>query len=155
MEALAIDKVYVTKMFNFDMGHALMGYDGPCKDIHGHTYHLHVTVAGYPIQESGNPKDGMVVDFGHIKQIVHQRIIDVFDHALVLNQNLTQQQKEMVLGVTEKVLFVPFQPSCENLLLAFKQILQPVFEERGFSLFSLRLYETPTSYAEWFSGPRG
>lgn len=151
IEALIMDEVRVTKMFSFDMGHALMGYDGPCKDIHGHTYHLHVTVAGVPMQSSGHPKDGMVVDFGHIKEIVNAQIIQVFDHALVLNQNLTNEQKKMIQGVTDKVLFVPFQPSCENLLLAYKQILQPAFEEKGFTLFALRLYETPTSYAEWFA----
>ena len=151
MESLIVDQVRVTKMFSFDMGHALMGYDGPCKDIHGHTYHLHVTVVGQPIQEPGNPKDGMVVDFGHIKQIVNEKIIQVYDHALVLNQSLTDSQKQAINGVTGKVLFVPFQPSCENLLLAFKQILLSEFNHKGVTLFSLRLYETPTSYAEWFS----
>lgn len=145
------EKVRVTKTFTFDTGHALFGYDGPCKDIHGHTYHLYVTILGVPLWEPGNPKDGMVVDFGHIKKVVQERILEKYDHALVLNEVLPKELKDGVSLATEKVVFVPFQPSCENLLVHFKDELDPVFQERGWELVSLKLYETPTSYAEWLA----
>lgn len=143
--------VRVSKTFTFDMGHALIGYDGPCKDIHGHTYHLTVTILGVPMDEPGHPKDGMVVDFSLIKKVVHERIIAKYDHALVLNQILPDDLKRGLHAATGKLEFVPFQPSCENLLLLFKSELLPVFEEKEWNLFSLKLYETPTSYAEWFA----
>src|SRR5690554_6962131 len=88
------EKVRLTKEFVFDMGHALFGYDGPCKDIHGHTYHLSVTVIGSPLNQPGAAKDGMVVDFGLIKGVVHDRIISRFDHALVLNESIPAAMKE-------------------------------------------------------------
>lgn len=144
-------KVRVTKEFSFDMGHALVGYDGPCKDIHGHTYHLSVTIIGTPLKQSGAPKDGMVVDFTLIKAVVHERIISRFDHALVLNESLPEEFKKNLDAITGKLVFVPFQPSCENLVLAFRNELQTEFEAQGWDLFSLKLYETPTSYAEWYA----
>lgn len=143
------EKIRVTKNFTFDTGHALIGYDGPCKDIHGHTYHLSVTVLGEPLWEPGNPKDGMVVDFGLIKKEVQDRILAKYDHALVLNDSLPEELKNGIMAATGKVEFVPFQPSCENLLLHFKRILDPVFRDKGWNLVSLKLYETPTSFAEW------
>lgn len=143
------DRVRVTKEFVFDMGHALIGYDGPCKDIHGHTYHLSVTIIGTPLDQPGAAKDGMVVDFGLIKGVVHEKIISIFDHALVLNNALPDALKAGLEAVTGKLVFLPVQPSCENLLLHFKNLVEPVFAEKGWSLFSMKLYETPTSFAEW------
>jgi 6-pyruvoyltetrahydropterin/6-carboxytetrahydropterin synthase len=78
--------VRVTKVFTFDMAHALYGYDGPCKNIHGHTYRLHVTVAGKINDQPGHPEQGLVVDFGKIKDITVRHIISQFDHALVLHK---------------------------------------------------------------------
>ena len=149
MEKKNRDRVRVTKEFVFDMGHALIGYDGPCKDIHGHTYHLSVTIIGTPLEQPGAAKDGMVVDFGLIKGVVHDKIISHFDHALVLNQSLPDEFKKSLGLVTGKLVYLPVQPSCENLLLHFKNLVEPVFKEKGWELFSMKLYETPTSFAEW------
>jgi len=81
------ETVRVTKIFVFDMAHALYGYDGPCKNIHGHTYKLSVTLKGTPVKDNSNPKAGMVIDFSILKQIVQEKIIKQFDHALVLNND--------------------------------------------------------------------
>lgn len=151
MKQLNKGRVRLTKEFVFDMGHALFGYDGPCKDIHGHTYHLSVTVIGVPLYKPGDPKDGMVMDFGQIKAVVQERIISPFDHALVLNESIPTAMKQSIESVTGKVVYLPVQPSCENLLLHFKDELQAVFEGKGWELHSLKLYETPTSFAEWFA----
>ena len=56
--------IRVTKEFSFEMAHVLEGYDGPCREIHGHSYRLFVTVAGTPCDDPANPKYGMVIDFG-------------------------------------------------------------------------------------------
>src|SRR5690606_42000445 len=79
--------VRVTKSFNFETAHALYGYDGKCKNIHGHSYNLFVTVKGTPIQEADNPKFGMVIDFADIKKIVKNEDVDKFDYAILLNVN--------------------------------------------------------------------
>ena len=80
-------KIRITKEFVFDMAHALSNYDGKCKNIHGHTYKLFVTLIGIPCEDCSSPKNGMVLDFGDLKNIVKIPIVDVFDHALVVPAN--------------------------------------------------------------------
>ena len=130
------------------MAHALYGYDGPCKNIHGHTYHLSVTLMGTPIHDTADVKLGMVVDFGDLKEIVKQQILNTYDHALVLNDQAPYLKSEVISNEFEKVILVPYQPTCENLLLSFVAKLKPLFA-LNHQLISIRLEETPTSFAEW------
>ena len=76
--------IRLTKEFSFEAAHALDGYDGPCREIHGHSYRLFVTVKGCPADDDTNPKCGMVMDFGVLKSIVNEEVVSRFDHALVL-----------------------------------------------------------------------
>ena len=62
--------IRVTKEFSFEMAHALWNYDGPCRNVHGHSYRLFVTLYGKPLEEQDNPKNGMVIDFSDLKRIV-------------------------------------------------------------------------------------
>lgn len=142
------EKVRVTKIFSFDMAHALDGYDGMCKNIHGHTYHLYVTLIGDIIDLPNHPKKGMVVDFGDVKKIITDQIITIFDHALVIHKNADYAIKEHWENYFEKLIKVPFQPTCENMVIHFKKCLFDQFPS-NIKLISLKLYETPTSYAEW------
>ncbi len=141
-------KIRVTKQFTFEMAHALYGYDGPCKNIHGHTYHLIVTVSGFPMNDTSEPKNGMVIDFGMVKQIVQEHIVQHFDHALVLNQDAPYVKSEVITNEFEKVITVPFQPTCENLMLLFLEKIRNLFPKEV-QLCALILRETPSSYAEW------
>ena len=141
--------IRVTKVFTFDMAHALFGYDGPCKNIHGHTYRLSVTLLGKQTMESTHPKQGMVIDFTDFKHIVQTYVIDVFDHTLVLKSNTPYQKIEGLTDNFERVMFSDYQPSCENLLLDMVQRITPHLPENT-QLNNVRLEETPTSYAEWF-----
>jgi 6-pyruvoyltetrahydropterin/6-carboxytetrahydropterin synthase len=140
--------IRVTKEFHFEMAHALLGYDGPCRHIHGHSYKLLVTVRGKLIEENRHPKIGMLIDFSDLKKIINQEIIQVFDHALVLNRksNLFPSQPDQ--GMFSKMILLDYQPTCENLVADFagriKKLLPAEVE-----LFCLSLYETATSYAEW------
>jgi 6-pyruvoyltetrahydropterin/6-carboxytetrahydropterin synthase len=138
----------VTKQFTFEMAHALYGYDGPCKNIHGHTYHLEVTLRGEPLDDATHVKNGMVVDFSVIKQIVMEEVVSIYDHALVLNEDAPYVKSDLLTTEFEKVFTVPFQPTCENLMLYFMRKLQPRIPER-LTLVSVVLRETPTSFAEW------
>lgn len=133
------------------MAHALFGYDGPCKNIHGHTYHLSVTLMGTPLSDSSDTKLGMVIDFGDLKSIIKKNIIDIYDHALVLNEQAPYSKSDVIVNEFEKVILVPFQPTCENLLLKFVHSVKSLFPPQV-TLVSIRLDETPTSYAEWFLG---
>ncbi|MDR2962193.1 MAG: 6-carboxytetrahydropterin synthase [Bacteroidales bacterium] len=142
--------VRITKEFTFDMAHALLGYDGLCCNIHGHTYTLQVTLKGHINTNENSPKQGMVVDFGELKKIIKPLVVDAFDHALVLNEKHAQSESFLQIQDQDKLIQVPFQPTCENLVAHFAGIILHALPETVV-LHSLRLYETPTSWAEWFA----
>ena len=138
--------ISITKEFKFEMAHALHGYDGLCKNIHGHSYKLWVTVKGEVRNENGHVKDGMVIDFAELKEIVKPEIIDKYDHSLVLNAN--SPHASIDLSAFEKVFYLPYQPTSENLVMDFATIIQSKMPKR-ITLCKVVLSETATSFAEW------
>ncbi len=144
-----MNKIRITKHFDFETAHALYGYDGKCKNIHGHSYHLHVTVIGIPIDDDQHPKNGMVMDFGDLKVIVKNEIINKLDHAVVLNENSPHRELANTINDhSHNVVLVPYQPTSENMLLDFAERIQKQLPQNVL-LHSLKLYETANSYAEW------
>ena len=143
-------KIRLTKEFTFESAHALDGYDGLCREIHGHSYRLFVTIKGEPVCDEGNPKLGMVMDFGDLKRIVNREIVERLDHSFVLRNSEQNVELQSVLGAKfQKVVVVDYQPTCENMLADFASRLQKALPS-GVELYSLRLHETATSYAEWY-----
>ncbi|MBS9774856.1 MAG: 6-carboxytetrahydropterin synthase [Tenacibaculum sp.] len=146
-----MSNIRITKKFTFETGHALYGYDGKCKNIHGHSYRLLVTVIGKPISDSSNVKNGMVMDFGDLKKIVKDEIVDVFDHATVLNKNTPHLQlAEELKQRGHNVILVNYQPTSEMMIIDFAEKIKNQLPS-NVKLHSLRLQETETSYAEWFA----
>lgn len=144
---LRLQTIRVTRKFRFEMAHALTGHDGPCRNIHGHSYQLSVTVSGKPLNDSSDPKNGMVIDFSELKKIVTDRIVSEFDHALVLHEN----DRALSEGLTgHRIILFPFAPSCEMLLVEFLRRIKNELPE-NLELARLRLDETETSYAEWYA----
>ena len=142
--------IRVTKEFHFEMAHALLGYDGPCKNVHGHSYRLFVTLSGNPVDDPGNPKYGMVMDFTDLKNIVRNEIVKVFDHAVVVSRSFDREKKEMFTSAFGNAVIVDYQPTCENLVLDFSDRIKSKLP-KSVKLHSLRLYETANSFAEWFA----
>ena len=142
--------IRISKEFTFDMAHALLGYDGLCKNIHGHSYTLVVTVIGVPLQEESSPKIGMLIDFKDLKNIIKRQIIDRFDHALVLNNASPKELVDILLKNYEKIVLLDYQPTTENLIADMAARIGDLLPD-NLKLFSLRLSETPSSYAEWFA----
>jgi len=145
-----MSKIRITKQFTFETGHALYGYDGKCRNVHGHSYKLAVTVIGTPITDATNVKFGMVIDFSDLKKIVKEEVVDIFDHATVFNQNtphveLAQELKDR----GHHVILVDYQPTSENMVIDFALKIKSRLPE-NLALYSLRLQETDSSYAEWF-----
>ncbi len=143
--------IRISKEFNFDMAHALLGYDGLCRNIHGHSYTLVVTVIGTPIADPGSPKTGMLIDFKDLKDIIKNNIIDRFDHALVLNSATPGDLLEMMNRNYDKILLLNYQPTTENMIADIAEQIGKLLPP-NLRLYSLRLRETPTSYAEWHAG---
>ncbi len=140
--------VRITKEFSFEMAHALYGYDGPCKNVHGHSYKLAVTVIGSPISDSTSPKQGMIMDFTDLKFIV-MPIVEKLDHATILNANSEHKQLADKNNLFNKLVLVAYQPTCENMLIDIAQRIKSQLPVKV-KLHHLKLQETPTSYAEWF-----
>lgn len=145
-----MSKIRITKQFSFETGHALYGYDGKCKNVHGHSYKLSVTVIGTPISDTTNVKFGMVIDFSDLKKIVREEVVDVFDHATVFNKNTPHVElAEELKNRGHHVILVGYQPTSENMVIDFAEKIKSRLPE-NIALHSLRLQETETSYAEWF-----
>ena len=146
-----MSNIRITKQFSFETGHALYGYDGKCKNVHGHSYRLDVTVIGTPISDHTNVKFGMVIDFSDLKKIVKEEIVDVFDHATVFNKNTPHI--ELAKELTDRghsVILADYQPTSENMVIDFAAKIKSRLPE-NILLFSLKLQETETSFAEWFA----
>lgn len=146
-----MNSIRITKEFSFETGHALYGYDGKCRNVHGHSYKLAVTVIGKPIDEPGAIKLGMVIDFGDLKKIVKEEVVDPFDHATVFNKNTPHLELAMELETRgHKVILADYQPTSENMVIDFAQKISAKLP-KNIKLHSLKLRETETAYAEWFS----
>lgn len=147
-----MQRIRITKEFTFETGHALFGYDGKCRNVHGHSYKLSVTVIGTPNQEKGHKKLGMVIDFGDLKQIVKEEVVDPFDHATVFNKNTPHVDLAKTLEKSgHKVILAEYQPTSENMVIDFAQKIRARLPEH-LQLHSLQLRETGTAYAEWHAG---
>ena len=143
--------IRITKRFSFETGHALYGYDGKCRNVHGHSYKLYVTVIGRPISDTTHVKLGMVIDFSDLKVIVKNKIVDVFDHATVFNKNTPHVDLAKELSDRgHNVLLVDYQPTSEMMIIDFANVIKQELPSHV-KLHSLKLQETDSSYAEWFA----
>jgi len=118
--------LYICKRFKFDAAHRLPHYNGPCKNLHGHTYFLDVKVSG-PKQVEG-PCKGMIMDFSILKTVIQENVISLYDHN-DLNNFFSNPTAELMV----------------------EQIWYDIvgqLEFKGVVLEELRLWETPDSYAE-------
>lgn len=141
-----MNTIRVTKEFDFEAAHALDGYSGKCKDIHGHSYHLTVTFIGQPMNDLDLSECGMVIDFGDIKKLINEKVLAIFDHRLILRED---SRFHGIEEKNERVRYVKYQPTCENMLLEITGLIKDSFD--NCKLHSASLRETANSYAEWFA----
>lgn len=150
----------ITKIFRYEAAHALMGYDGLCANIHGHSYRLEVTVCRTDLDatpgavigaaDKADPKCGMLMDFSDLKRLVNETIVDPFDHALILNASMQADLLNSLHASHQKIITLPFQPTSENMVLYFASRLTSCLPA-PFHLKKLRLYETESSFTDWES----
>lgn len=145
-----MSKIRLSKEFRFEMAHALWNYDGLCKNIHGHSYILRVTVIGKPIIDEHHVKNGMVMDFGDLKRIVNEQIVDRLDHAVVVSDKSPYKLIQDLPQMGARSFVTPYQPTCENMLIDFAERIKKELPAHV-ELHSLRLHETANSFAEWYA----
>ena len=143
--------IRLTKEFSFEAAHALEGYDGCCREIHGHSYRLYITIKGKPESDPESPKYGMVIDFGELKRIVNEQIIDRLDHSFMMRRTPEAEQVVADLsGRFHRVVLTDYQPTTENLLSDVAERLLGALPE-DVELCKLKLHETATSFGEWYA----
>jgi len=153
--------VTATKEFSWDMAHMLTGHKSLCKNLHGHTYRMLVTVSriqedvissDLPESDDNKSSEGMVMDFQQLKAIVQSLIVEKFDHALVVNSAISSGFENAIRSLANsfglKMVELPYRPTAELMAMNFFEELEVALKQRGIALIKLRLYETPTSYAE-------
>lgn len=138
--------ITVTKIFRFEMGHAIHGYEGMCKYIHGHSYVLHVTVKAKNENDGPIQSPGFVIDFKLLKKIVNEKVVSRLDHTLVLSEQYIHENPDA--GKGQNLMIWAFEPSAENILYFIKNEIENSFSEH-YEVVRLRLWETSDSFAEW------
>lgn len=138
----------VTKEMWTETAHRLPDHPGRCRFIHGHSYRWQVTLESIDV----NP-DGMIIDFARLKEAMSE-VIDPFDHALVLQKLIgaktTVEQEVLetlrVFGIAERVIWVPYRPTAENMAQNVCQALKKTFPQYR---IIVRVHETATSWAQY------
>jgi 6-pyruvoyltetrahydropterin/6-carboxytetrahydropterin synthase len=138
--------IQLTRIFNFEIAHAIHGYPGACKNIHGHSYELHVTVSSKDHRDNFIAAPGFIINFKQIKKIVTSAVIEKFDHKVVLSHSFLVQNPSFLSP--ENLVTWQAEPTAENMLIFIKEVLIKKFPD-NVKLVKLKLFETKDSYAEW------
>jgi 6-pyruvoyltetrahydropterin/6-carboxytetrahydropterin synthase len=143
----------ITRRLEFDAGHRIPNHDGQCRHLHGHRYRIEVTLSGKLVQTAGSPDEGMMMDFGLIKNIMQEHIVTPWDHSFFVakSDQLLIDFLNSIPG--HKTTILNSIPTAENLAKAAFDILQPKLSEAydgRIRLKQLRLYETPNCWADIF-----
>ena len=138
----------VAKSLEFDAAHRLLNYKGKCATLHGHRYRVVVE-----LESSGLDELGMVLDFTEVKNTIGRWIDEHWDHATLLSSEdplcaaLQEDAKQFGSSVKEPFLF-PGNPTAEVMAGYLLTKTRSLLSEFNVRVRSVRVYETPTSYAE-------
>jgi 6-pyruvoyltetrahydropterin/6-carboxytetrahydropterin synthase len=143
--------ISITRRLEFDAGHRIPNHDGQCRHLHGHRYAIEVTLTGEVADHPGKADDGMVLDFGDIKNLTNQYVVDLWDHAFLVAKEDKSVIDFLATLLNHKTVIMEHVPTVENLANAAFAILQPVFSKAfagRLELSALRIYETPNCWAD-------
>lgn len=142
----------ITKEFTFDSAHMLPNHEGKCRNLHGHTYKLQITITSRGIVSQG-PEEGMLIDFGNLSRIIKESVVEPWDHAFLCNTTsnnaFEKELEDLCLRYKKKIVLLDYEPTAELMVLKIRDILQKAMAPTRVYPSRIRLYETPTSYAEW------
>ncbi|NQV53756.1 MAG: 6-carboxytetrahydropterin synthase QueD [Flavobacteriales bacterium] len=133
--------ISITKIFGFEAAHAISNHPGKCRNVHGHSYALHVTISSDQLNEQE-----MIMDFHDLKVMVKEHVVGRLDHALILSRK--GELAEEFANHTGKLTWLDREPTAECMLSLIVEWISPVLPE-SITLERLQLWETTTSYAQW------
>jgi len=140
----------ITKIIQWDMGHRILNHRSVCKGLHGHRYKAEITVSGDLVNSSTESEFGMVMDFADIKKIAKQEIHEKLDHGFMVWDKDSELIQFFNNSEGHKMVKVPFTSTAENVAkFIYKNISEKLTDKygTGLKLSSVKLWETPTSYA--------
>ena len=133
--------ISITKIFRFEAAHAISNHPGKCRNVHGHSYALHVTVSSDDLNEQE-----MIMDFHDLKVTVKEHVVGRFDHALILSRKGELAEE---FGTHKgKLMWLDREPTAEYILSIIREWISPRLPATV-TLERLQLWETSTSYAQW------
>lgn len=141
----------VTKEIEIDMAHRVPNHKSKCSNLHGHRYKIEVGVNDKVIDEKGVSSEGMVIDFGDLKEIMVKELDTKFDHNAMFYEGdpATLVFEEISSSQKKKIVFVPFIPTAENLAKYWYELIEIPLKERGIKISHVKVWETPTSTATY------
>ena len=145
------EAISITRRLEFDSGHRIPNHDGQCRHLHGHRYAIEVTLTGEVADHPGKADDGMVLDFGDIKRLANQYVVEPWDHAFLVAKEDAGLVAFLGTLPNHKTVIMEHVPTVENLAHAAFTILKPVFSKAfggRLELSMIRLYETPNCWAD-------
>lgn len=151
MSATTPPRIEVTRRLEFDAGHRLPNHLSQCRNIHGHRYAIEITLTANVIHQDGAADDGMVMDFGEIKSIAQEKLVNLWDHAFLVWQGDTIMRDFLAMIPGHKTVVLDDVPTAENLATAAYMILEHAYRDRyarELTLTRVRLYETPNCWAD-------
>ena len=132
----------LTTHASFDSAHFLSGYEGKCRNLHGHRWKLEVTVSSEELAQEGQIR-GMIVDFGELKKDVKD-LADEFDHCLIIERGTLKEKTMEALEEAEfRIIQVEFRPTAENFARYFYERIKAL----GYQVSLVKVYETPNNMA--------
>jgi 6-pyruvoyltetrahydropterin/6-carboxytetrahydropterin synthase len=141
----------ITKRLEFDAGHRIPQHKSQCRNLHGHRYALEITLEGEPVDDPQSSDHGMLMDFSDVKSLAKDNLVDLWDHAFLVHDGDTLIRDLLAQIPGHKTVVLNRVPTAENLVAIAFEILDPLYMERfgnHLKLRKLRLYETPTSWAD-------
>lgn len=141
----------ITKQIEIDMGHRVPNHKSKCRNLHGHRYKIEVGVDDKIIKTFGSSDEGMVIDYGDLKQIMMEELDVKFDHGFVMYDKDEIEPLFRVLKKSQemKIVFVPFIPTAENLAKYWYELIKPRLKRKKIKIKFVRVFETPTSTATY------
>jgi len=142
----------ITRRLEFDAGHRIPDHASQCRHLHGHRYVIEISLTGDIIHSAGNPANGMVMDFGDIKQIAKRELVDTWDHAFLAYQGDKPVVDFLATLPDHKTVLLDAVPTAENLALIAFRILDAHYTDtfgNHLQLERIRLYETPNCWADF------
>ena len=140
----------IGKVIQWDMGHRVLNHRSVCKGLHGHRYKAEICVEGDLVEKKDASEEGMVIDFADIKKTAQKFIQEELDHVFMVWEKDIELLEFFKNSKGHKPVIVPFTPTAENVAAYIFKELKDKFTDvfkTGLHLQSVKLWETPSSYA--------